>query len=111
MPEKTEAQKRAQKAYMGKFIRVEIRISPEKHEAIKAHALQKEESVNSFINRAIDETMERDTSQQPVGTPVRAANPLEGIILPLTLSEPHRRQHRPQERTFPLSWPVLLTGR
>ncbi len=85
MPEKTEAQKRAQKAYMGKFIRVEIRLSPEKHEAIKAHALQKGESVNSFINRAIDETMERDTSQKPTGTPTEAATALEGILSSDTL--------------------------
>lgn len=77
MSEKTEAQKRAQKAYMGKFIRVEIRISPEKHELIKAHALQKKESVNGFINHAIDEAMERDTSQKPTGAPTEAANPLE----------------------------------
>lgn len=36
---------------------------PKGHKAeIKAHADSQKESVNSFINRAIDETMERDNS-------------------------------------------------
>ncbi len=48
-------------------------------DTIKAHAEAHNESVNGFIGRAISETMERDTSQQPVGAPVKAANPLEGI--------------------------------
>ena len=60
MPEKTEAQKRAQKNYMDKFARVEIRMPQEKRDAIQSHADAKGESVNSFINRAINETMERD---------------------------------------------------
>ena len=60
MAEKTEAQKRAQKAYMEKFVRVEIRITQDKREIIQAHAEAQGESVNGFINRAIDETMERD---------------------------------------------------
>ncbi len=54
-------------------------------DTIKAHAEAHNESVNGFIGRAISETMERDTSQQPVEAPVRAANPLEGIIAPDTL--------------------------
>ena len=62
MPEKTEAQKRAQKNYMEKFLRVEIRIQPEKGEKIKSHAQARGESLNGFINRAIDETMERDNN-------------------------------------------------
>ncbi len=36
---------------------------PKGHKAeIKAHADSQKESVNSFINRAIDETMQRDNS-------------------------------------------------
>ena len=35
---------------------------PKGHKAdIKSHAVGRGESVNGFINRAIDETMERDT--------------------------------------------------
>lgn len=60
MAEKTEAQKRAQKAYMGKFVRVEIRMTPEDREAAQVHAEAHGESVNGFINRAIAETIERD---------------------------------------------------
>ncbi len=60
MPEKTEAQKRAQKAYMGKFARVELRMTQEKRDAIQAHAEARGESVNAFVGRAIEETMERD---------------------------------------------------
>ena len=61
MAEKTEAQKRAQKAYMDKFVRVEVRMSPEKYESVKEHAkLLDKGSVAAFINRAIDETIPRD---------------------------------------------------
>ena len=60
MPEKTEAQKRAQKAYMEKFVRVEVRMTPERRTAVQAHAEAQGESLNGFITRAIDETIERD---------------------------------------------------
>ena len=60
MAEKTEAQKRAQKAYMEKFVRVEIRISPEKRDQLQAHAESRGKSLNVFINEAIDEKMARD---------------------------------------------------
>lgn len=62
MPEKTEAQKRAQKAYMGKFARVELRMTQEKRDAIQAHAEARGESVNAFVGRAIEETMQRDNA-------------------------------------------------
>lgn len=61
MPEKTEAQKRAQKKYMGKVSRVEITMEPEKKKRLQEHADSKGESVNSFVNRAIDETIERES--------------------------------------------------
>ena len=67
MGEKTEAQKRAQKAYMKKFDRVEIRLENKKYEAVKVHIEQKGESMNAFINRAIDETMERDKDGESNG--------------------------------------------
>ena len=60
MPEKTEAQKRAQKAYMEKFAVARVRMDREKYEAVQAHAEARSESVNGFINRAIEETMQRD---------------------------------------------------
>lgn len=39
---------------------VRLQVKKGKKEIIKAHADSKGESVNGFINRAIDETMERD---------------------------------------------------
>ena len=63
MGEKTEAQKRAQKNYMEKFVVVRARLKPQKYESVKAHADQRGESMNAFINRAIDETMERDNEK------------------------------------------------
>ena len=62
MPEKTEAQKRAQKAYMGKFARVELRMTQEKRDAVQAHAEARGESVNAFVGRAIEEAMQRDNA-------------------------------------------------
>ena len=60
MPEKTEAQKKAQRTYMEKFVRVEIRMTPEQRAIVQAHAEDYGESVNGFIGRAISEAMERD---------------------------------------------------
>ncbi len=54
-------------------------------DTIKAHAEAHNESVNGFIGRAISETMERDTSQKPTGTPTEAAAALEGILSSDTL--------------------------
>lgn len=62
--QKTEAQKRAQKAYMSNFCEVKVRMTPDRRETIKAHAAKMEESTTEFINRAIDETMKRDEEKQ-----------------------------------------------
>ena len=60
MPEKTEAQKRAQNTYMEKFAVARVRMGREKYEAVQAHAESHGHSVNSLITEAIDEKMERD---------------------------------------------------
>lgn len=60
MPEKTEAQKRAQRAYMDKFAVVQVRMERATQEAVKAHAKKQGESVNAFINRAVEQQIERD---------------------------------------------------
>ena len=62
VPEKTEAQKRAQKAYMGKFAIATVRMEREKYDEIKVHAEAHGESVNGFIGRAISETIQRDNA-------------------------------------------------
>lgn len=63
MPEKTEAQKRAQKNYMDKFAIARVRMEKSRYEDIQAHAAAQGESVNGFINRAIDHEMERDAAK------------------------------------------------
>ena len=62
MAGKTDAQKRAQKAYMEGFARVEIRMTTQQRAAVQANAEAHGESVNGFINRAISEAMERDSA-------------------------------------------------
>lgn len=84
MAEKTDAQKRAQKAYMEKFVRVEIRMSAEQRAAIQAHAVSQGQSVNAYINTAIDEKMSREA----VGSPTRPAE--YGVVSPLP-SETNKR--------------------
>lgn len=56
----SEALKKAQQRYMEKFSVARVRMDRVKYEAVQAHAAARGESVNGFINRAVDETMERD---------------------------------------------------
>lgn len=57
----TEARKRANEKYNAKsYDRINIAIPKGEKGKIKSHAEQRGESVNGFIKRAIDETMERD---------------------------------------------------
>lgn len=56
----SEAQKKASVKYLEKLDEIRIRMPKGKKEIIQAHAAKKGESVNAFVNRAVDETMERD---------------------------------------------------
>lgn len=57
----SEAQKRASLKYRSLHLkRVPLDLAIDKYEQVKAHAESREETVNGFIKRAIDETMERD---------------------------------------------------
>ncbi len=57
----TEARKRANEKYNAKsYDRINIAVPKGEKSKIKAHAEQRGESVNGFIKRAIDETIERD---------------------------------------------------
>ena len=59
----TEAQKKsAQKWDAANLDRVSVAMPKGKKDIIKAHAEAHSESVNGFINRAIDEAIERDGS-------------------------------------------------
>ena len=58
----TEAHKRATMKYKKKaYDRIELQVKKGKKDELKEHANSKGESLNGFINRAIDETVERDT--------------------------------------------------
>lgn len=46
-----------------KLDRINLTVQKGKKDEIKAHAESMGESVNGFINRAIDETMERDLAK------------------------------------------------
>lgn len=63
MGEKTEAQKKAQQKYMEKFAVARVRMDREKYDRIQAHAEARSESVNSFINRAIDNQIHQDNEK------------------------------------------------
>ena len=69
MPEKTEAQKKAQKKYMEKFMVAQVRMERDKYGRIQSHAEAQGQSVNAYINAAIDEKM----AQEAVGRPTRPA--------------------------------------
>ena len=56
----SEAQKKASIKYLEKLDEIRIRMPKGQKDIIKAHAEAHSESVNGFINRAIEETMERD---------------------------------------------------
>lgn len=60
----SKAQQKAVAKYMAKaYDEIKLRVKKGKREEIKAHADQRGESVNAFINRAIDEQMERGGEQ------------------------------------------------
>lgn len=64
MASKTESQKEYQRLYMSKQDLFQIRMEKGKKEIIDAHAKRRGESINAFINRAIDEAMERDRREK-----------------------------------------------
>lgn len=61
MPASKAQQKAVNKYMAAKYDRINLTVEKGKREIIKAHAAKKDGgSVNAFINRAIDETMQRD---------------------------------------------------
>ena len=57
----SKAQQKAVDKYVrANYDRIEFKAPKGKKDVIKAHAETRSESVNAFIGRAIDETMERD---------------------------------------------------
>ena len=56
----SESRKRANQKYIDKQGEIKVRVSKERKVEIQTHAEAQGECVNGFINRAIDEAMERD---------------------------------------------------
>ena len=56
----SEARKRANDNYIKSLDEIKVRVPKGKKNEIKAHAENKGESLNGFVNRAIDETIKRD---------------------------------------------------
>ena len=58
----SKAQQRATAKYIkNTYDEIKIRVPKGKKEIIRSHADKKRESINGFINRAVDETIERET--------------------------------------------------
>lgn len=60
----SDALKRAIKKYdQEKIDRIPMRVPKGKKEVIQEHAAARGESINAFLNRAVDETMARDNKK------------------------------------------------
>lgn len=61
----TKAQQKAVHKYVREnYDRLELTMPKGKKEEIKAHAESRGESVNGFVNRAIDEAIERESKNE-----------------------------------------------
>ena len=61
----SKAQQKAVNKYMREnYDRINLTVPKGKKDEIKAHAQDQGESVNAFINRAIDEAMQRDKEKE-----------------------------------------------
>ncbi len=68
----SKAQQRATNKYIAKvYDRINLTVAKGKKDIIQAHAEARSESVNGFINRAIDQAMERDGGGMPSETAQR----------------------------------------
>ena len=65
MPASKANQRAVNKYVKNNYDRVNVTMPKGKKETIQAHAADQGESVNGFINRAIDHEMERDSQKQP----------------------------------------------
>ena len=66
----SKAQQKATNKYISKaYDRINLTVLKGRKDVIQAHAAAQGESVNGFINRAIDHEMGRDASGSPIGAP------------------------------------------
>lgn len=69
MPASKAQQKAVNKYMAANYDRVNLTMPKGRKDIIQAHAAAQGESVNGFINRAIDHEMERDTTGGPTEAP------------------------------------------
>ena len=60
----SEARRKANDKWRAKFLEVRFRVSKEKKELIQSHAADQGESVNAFLNRAVDEAIAKDLEKK-----------------------------------------------
>ena len=63
MPTSKAQQKATAKYIKNSYDRIDLKLPKGKKDVLKKHSLIRNESVNSFILRAIDETIEHDTEK------------------------------------------------
>lgn len=81
----TDAQARASKKYMEKFSVARVRMEKERYEALQAAAAASGDSVNVYINKAIDLYAESKDSVKPAKSRREAPNnPNEFLFHPAT---------------------------
>lgn len=74
----SKAQQKAVTKYMKEnYDEIKVRVDKGRKDEIKVHAEARSESVNGFINRAISETMERDSGAP--GVAKRGRNQYESL--------------------------------
>lgn len=56
----SDAQKKARDKWNAKYVELRLRVTKERKEEIQAHVASKGESLSSYLNRLIDEAMERE---------------------------------------------------
>ena len=62
----SEAQKKASAKYLEKLDEIRIRMPKGKKDTIQAHAEAQGQSINAYINTAIDEKMSREATEAPI---------------------------------------------
>ena len=71
----SKAQQKAVATYRKKnYDQLKIEVKKGKKEILRAHAASGNESLNAFVNRAIDETVERDNEKNKPAEEMQVAN-------------------------------------
>ena len=96
----SKAQQRATAKYEAKaYDKLLLRLQKGRKDIIQAHAADQGESVNGFINRAIDSQMIRDASGEALGEPVDDLTTKIQPVLPGTLAAAEAAAKAAGERT------------